>query len=190
MAEVRTAFGIDFGTTNTRVAHYRSGKVEVVPVAPDQERARAFQVPTLVAYQGEQPVSYGHEALALKRGTLPSQSIKWLLDRQTPVEVDGHLLRPVSIVADFFRHLRQVVLRAVPDEPLTEAALTIPLHYPPRARTNLLEACREAGITVSHFFFEPVAALYCDLVAHPVSGLHFPKKPNSYGRDRLMYVGA
>lgn len=164
-----TTFGIDFGTTNTRVAYYDGQSLRLVPfVTP---AGTTYQLPSLVSYQDGEPVAYGQEARRSQKGTLLARPIKWLLGRSEPVEVEGGTREPVAIVADFFRYLRRLVQESVRQTPLDRAAVTIPVHYPPEARRQLQEACREAGIEITHFFFEPIAAIYCNLVSDPVAGV-------------------
>jgi molecular chaperone DnaK len=165
----QTAFGIDFGTTNTRVAYYDGQRLRMVPFIT--AAGQSFQLPTLVSYRNGEPVAYGAEARRQQHGVLPPRPLKWLLGGDLPIEVEGSKLEPVEIVADFFRHLKQLVGKAVKAEPLNRAALTIPVHYPPKAREQLQEACEKANIKVTNFFFEPIAAIYCSLTARPVSGV-------------------
>jgi len=169
MAKGQAVFGIDFGTTNTRVAFYDGKTMHMVPIYDD--RGVSYSIPTQVNYEDGRPIAFGHSALQRRQGTLPPQSIKWLLDRDDPVDVNGYSMAPERMAADFFEYLRRAVGEAVPSTPLDRAAVTIPVQFPPRARKKLNEACRMAGIEVTHFFFEPVAALYCDLFAHPTSGV-------------------
>ena len=140
MAQV--VFGVDFGTTNTRVAYYDGRRLQMVPIL-DERGAGYYNLPTVVAYEEGRPVSYGKAALDGRRGVLPPGPIKWLLDRGTdePVEVDGRPMDPVSMTADFFGHLRSLVARAVPSTPMDRISVTIPVHFPPRARENLRKAC-------------------------------------------------
>lgn len=166
MATKRTSFGIDFGTTNTRVAYYNGERLRMVPFVV--QGIQAYQLPTLVSYKDGEAVAVGPEAR--KQGALPGRAIKWLLGQDQPVEVDGGGREPVEIVADFFRSLKRMVGESVRAEPLSRAALTIPVHYPPKARQQLLEGCKYAGIEVTHFFFEPIAAIYCSLAAAPAAG--------------------
>ena len=53
----RTAFGVDFGTTNTRVAYYDGERLRVVTLAAQSRHP--FQVPSLVSYRNGEPVAYG-----------------------------------------------------------------------------------------------------------------------------------
>lgn len=166
----QAAFGVDFGTTNTRVAYYDGRKLQMIPIF-DERGGSSYGLPTAVAYEDGRPVAFGQAALDGRRGALPPQSIKWLLDRDGPVEVGGRALDPVTMAADFFGHLRALVAKAVPSTPMDRVAMTIPVHFPPRARDNLRQACALAGVQVAHFYFEPVAALYCNLVARKTSGV-------------------
>lgn len=170
MNDRRTAFGIDFGTTHTRVAYFDGKKLRIVPIF-DEEEGKLYQVKTLVGYADKKPVAYGNKAWSQTSWTVPPASIKWLLAQNDPVEIDGEAFYPIDIAAHFFRYLRDMVGKTVRAEPLTKAAMSIPVHYPPGARKNLVRACQVAGIEITHFFFEPVAALYCDLVSHPASGV-------------------
>jgi molecular chaperone DnaK (HSP70) len=128
----QTAFGIDFGTTNTRVAYYDGERLRMVQLVP--EAGHPFQLPTLVSYRDGEPVAYGPEARRQQQGVLPPRPLKWLLGSDLRIEIEGSELEPVEIVADFFRQLKQLVGKAVKAEPLNRAALTIPVHYPPKAR--------------------------------------------------------
>jgi molecular chaperone DnaK (HSP70) len=167
MGTKATAFGIDFGTTNTRVAYYDGERLRLVPFV--LQGVQFYQMPTLVSYANGAVAAVGPEAR--RQGTLPAKPIKWLLGQVESVEVDGGAREPVEIAADFFRHLRRLVGESIKAEPLTRAAVTIPVHYPPKARQQLQQACALAGIEITHFFFEPIAAIYCSLVANPVSGV-------------------
>ena len=167
MATKVTAFGIDFGTTNTRVAYYDGERLRLVPFV--LQGVQYYQLPTLVSYANGDMAAIGPEARRL--GTLPAKPIKWLLGQVEPVEIEGGSREPVEIAADFFRHLRRLVRESIKAESLTRAAVTIPVHYPPKARQQLQEACALAGIEITNFYFEPIAAIYCSLVANPVSGV-------------------
>src|SRR5262245_27495108 len=56
----QTAFVIDFGTTNTRVAYYDGQRLRMVPFIT--AAGQSFQLPTLVSYRNGEPVAYGAEA--------------------------------------------------------------------------------------------------------------------------------
>lgn len=164
------AFGIDFGTTNTRVAYFDGEKVSVIPFST--KAGLLYQLPTVVAYQNQAPVAFGSDALLLPsdQGAIFPSPLKWILGTATQVEVQGGCREPVDVVADYLRNLRQLVEASRPGVSLNRTAVTIPVHYPPTARRDLAEAFRRAEIDVSHFFFEPIAAIYAGLVGEPVSG--------------------
>lgn len=164
-ADTGTAFGIDFGTTNTRVAYFDGQRVRMVPF----DRPEMVQLPTRIAYKNSEPVAFG--AATRSAGTLFPQSLKWILDSAEPVEVDGGKCERVEVVASFLRHLRQLVNKNLKNASLDRAAVTIPVHYPPDARGRLVKAFEAAGITVTHFFFEPIAAIYAGLLTEPSEGV-------------------
>ena len=165
-----TSFGIDFGTTNTRVAYYDGKTIRMVSLV-QQGITQGYQLPTLVRFQQRKPIAIGKSARSDTRGQLVSEPLKWLLLKDDPIVIDGGSLEPVDVVAGFFARLKSLVEKVFTGVSMTPVALTIPVHYPPSARTRLQEACKKANIEVSHFFFEPIAAVYSNLIAQPVSGV-------------------
>src|SRR4051812_18533291 len=99
------SFGIDFGTTNTRVAFYDGQALRMVPIR-DEKYGKSYGLPTRVTYRDGHPAAFGIAATLPEGGASPPGSIKWLLDRDEPVEVDQIAMEPVRIVADFLAHLR------------------------------------------------------------------------------------
>ena len=162
------SFGIDFGTTNTRVAYFDGRTVQVIGF--DTSRGTLFQLPTAVAHEHGLPVAFGVDAENPVRGATYG-GLKWSLQSPEFVEVEGGTRDPIDIAADFLRHLRSLVAVRLPAVPLDRAAVTIPVHYPAAARGRLEEAFHRAGIAVTHFFYEPVAALYAGLAGEPASGV-------------------
>lgn len=163
-----SAFGIDFGTTNTRVAFYDGTHVRMVQF--ETSAGLLVQYPTLISYQSGEPVAFGPEAKEQSAGTLFGQPIKWILDQDVPLEVEGGKQEPVEIVAAFLKNLRALAEKTLRGKELNQAAVTIPVHYSPKARMRLEEAFEQAGIKVTHFFFEPIAAIYSSLLTEPVAG--------------------
>jgi molecular chaperone DnaK (HSP70) len=154
-------FGIDFGTTNTRIAFFDGRRALVVPV---RTRLGTFhQIPSVVGYRDGRPVCFGNDALdAQAKGEVTClTSLKWMADRGDPIPLDGHLKTPEEVIRDFFGFLRQVVAQAPLIEPeLRRAAISVPVMYPYRARETLLRAVQAAGIEIAAVYHEPVAALY------------------------------
>lgn len=161
------AFGIDFGTTNTRVAYFDGDHVRLVNFLTDGQRTP--QLPTTVAYQAGQPAVFGREAERRNTGR-PPVPMKWLLDREEDVDIGGIKRTPEQIVADFLKHLKQQVETEIPGTSFTTVSVTIPVRYSFRARRRLMNAFSAAGIQVNHVYFEPVAAIYAGLVGEPLEG--------------------
>jgi molecular chaperone DnaK (HSP70) len=168
MNNTETAIGIDFGTTNTRVAFYDKGRLRIVPFF-SKTKGQSYQLPTLISYQDGSPIAFGEEARST--GSRPPGPIKWLLNEEDPVDVNGSRIDPVDMAAAFFGHLRKEVAHVIQPAELNHASVTIPVHFPTRARRNLQEALTRAGIEVERLYYEPVAAIYCDMLSHKTSGV-------------------
>ena len=167
------SFGIDFGTTNTRVAHFEGRFIRCVPFE-NRDRTVGHQMPTAIAYQHGRPVAYGDEALAPTLGKRFSRPLKWMLKSADEVDVEGGIRDPVEAVADFLMHLKRTVGEELPGRwpgiALDRTAVTIPVDYPTAARRRLREAFAAADIEVTHFFYEPIAAMYAGMVDERASG--------------------
>ncbi len=91
-----TSFGIDFGTTNTRVAYYDGKTIRMVSLV--QERINlGYQLPTLVRFHQGKPIAIGKSARKDEQpGQLVREPLKWLLqgrshrDRRRLVSTRGH----------------------------------------------------------------------------------------------------
>lgn len=167
----RPVFGIDFGTTNTRVAYFDGFKVRAVPLVTGKRTL--YRILTQIAYCDGEAVAIGADALELGPGKgLPlSKPLKWLLVEDGDLEVEGGKRNRIDIVADFLIRLREQVTKSVPTYPLKRATVTIPVHYPPDARDRLKKAFERAAIEIERFVFEPIAALYAGLIGQPLSGV-------------------
>lgn len=165
------SFGIDFGTTNTRVAHF-DGKTVQLAAFSGRQGEQVYQLPTAIAYRDGHPVASGHAAFTATPAVRFPVPLKWSLTSEEVIDLgDGQTKEPTDAVADFLRNLRQAVVKSFPKAPLETAAVTIPVHFPPAARGRLHAAFRQAGIEVTHFFFEPIAAIYAGLVGQPTTGV-------------------
>lgn len=152
--------GIDFGTTNSLISVVtREGRITSFD---DVGRPH----PSVVRYEGEQIICGRKAREKLEKlglGVLGNtvRGPKKLLG-QDHVNVDGRVLSPVTIIADFINHLtahaRDADLDQVAD--LTRAVVTIPVALDGRGRQALREALLHAGIFVDSFVHEPLAALY------------------------------
>lgn len=162
-------FGIDFGTTNTRVAYFDAERVRVVKLANKGDAPG--MLPTRIAYQGGKAVAFGDAAADSPDARLFPQPLKWMLNDEGPVEVGGGTRDRVGVVADFVKHLKTLVAQQIIGRSMDSAAVTIPVAYPAAARARLAQAFRDGGVEVSHFFYEPTAAIYAGLCGDPVEGV-------------------
>ncbi|HBO3958489.1 Hsp70 family protein [Pseudomonas aeruginosa] len=152
--------GIDFGTTNSLISVVtREGKISSFD---DTGRPH----PSVVCYEGEQVIC-GRRARdkleLLGIGVLGNtvRGPKKLLG-QEHVNVDGRMMTPVEVIADYISYLVEHAHAADEDQvaDLTRAVVTIPVALDGRGRQDLREALLQAGVHVDTFVHEPLAALY------------------------------
>ena len=122
-----TAFGIDFGTTNTRVAYFDGTKPIMVPVE-DRGGRRFYEIPSVVGYLNGEPISFGHDAIDNDAVT-SVKSIKWQLDRENPIDLGkGYWVESLNVAEAFFRYLRDVVKNSeLQERNLSRASITVPV---------------------------------------------------------------
>jgi len=163
------SFGIDFGTTNTRIAFYDGQRALMVPFT-DREGLRTHQILTVVGYRNGIAAAFGADAYRGDYDT-PKASLKWLAAEDTPVTIGREQKLPEDIICDFIKHLRAVVRKELVRKEMNAVNITVPVRYPYRARQVLLRGIRKAGIDVEHVYQEPVAALYCYMEARRTPGV-------------------
>lgn len=156
----RRCYGIDFGTTNTRIAYFDGNKASIVPATGNW--GKDYQIPSVVGIKNGKAVAFGREAL-IRDDVSKIHSIKWIIDREDPLEIEGHLVNPIDIITEYFKYIVRVVEQSArPKDVLANTAVTVPVKYSYRARESLTEALSRAGIGLRQYYHEPIAALYCD----------------------------
>jgi molecular chaperone DnaK len=155
-----TAFGIDFGTTN-------SAAVKLIPGAEPQKYGdeTGRPLPSIVAIDiatgemtGGRSVWEHREFYAESQQYHLVNSVKWKLATDEVWQTEKGVVTPEDVASFIFASLSK---RAVElgSEPIENAAVTIPFDFPPRARVSLRNAARRAGIEISTFITESTSAL-------------------------------
>jgi molecular chaperone DnaK len=163
------SYGIDFGTTNTRVAYFNGEEIRILPFE-DEKGSTVYHIPSIVGYKNGEATAFGYEALR-KNDLSICKSIKWLLDKDDPVDIGGFILEPAQVAFDFFAFLKEAIEKlGFPEEYLSNTSLTIPVNFTYAARERLIYALKKAGIGIQHVFHEPIAALYCDARSRQMPG--------------------
>jgi len=154
---MRPSIGIDFGTTNTRLAYFDGRQVRLLT---EPQSSSPF-IPSAIAYQQGQPLASGGQAKE-RHGDMAITSLKWLLAEDKVIDVGHprHGKEPIEVVTDYVGYLRQVLTDQRVDIKGLKVALTVPVNYPLKARRALLEAFNQGGLPIANLYPEPVAALY------------------------------
>lgn len=154
-----SVFGIDFGTTN-------SGAVKIAEHAEPQRYGDEFGAPypSIVAIDratgeaiGGRKVWEGRERYLESGQYHVIQSVKWQLGKDQLWATEQRTWTPRDVTAFILRQLSDRAA-AVGVDPITRAAITIPVDFPPTARAELRKAAEMAGIQLSTFVTESTAA--------------------------------
>ncbi len=165
-----TAFGVDFGTTNSLAAMIVGDHAVSLVDATNN-----LPHPSVIWYRGMEVV-VGREARQnmdlTEAGAPPGfvRSPKMTLRREGPIFVDGRTIDPRDAVAEVLKHLRTDAALPRDDsagQQIDRAVMTIPVDFGGKERRSLREAARKAGVGVVQFVHEPVAALYAYLRSQP-----------------------
>lgn len=154
--------GIDFGTTNSAIAHVLTGELPA-PIADPE--TREVVLPSFVYYESPDNVIVGEKAraqyyeLEARNGSRIFKSIKRQLKHDKTHDVFGRPVRNTDVAANIFRELRQRANLARGEE-IQEAVVTIPVYFDSDQRNAVRLAAKKAGIKVKGFLHEPVAAVY------------------------------
>lgn len=165
--ERKVGIGIDLGTTNSLVAHYDGGELNVFKDA----EGRAL-IPSVVNYSGEEPV-VGFEAKAIDSGDTIASAKRFMGRARADVSDDGHIhfaggdvlafetstgaKTPVEVSADI---LRVAKARAAGnfEKNIDGVVITVPAYFDDAQRQATRQAAELAGLKVLRLLNEPTAA--------------------------------
>ena len=158
-------FGLDFGTTNSLAAIVDGGRVTSLLGADDRPH------PSVVWYHGPTRI-VGREAKSqIEKPTVGVvgdvvRSPKSYLGSGEKIHVAGRAIAPSEVVAEILAYVRKDArARKLRGHEFDQAVFTIPVNMPGRGRQELREAAMRAGIRITQFVHEPLAALYGHLRA-------------------------
>lgn len=168
----KTAFGIDFGTTNSLVCAWGQSWI-------DQKRPVAFwdvtsagnrPHPSVVWYGPQTKPIVGREArenmeaMTNGMGHAFVSSVKRKIGVASDIGlVGGNRKAPWEVASEVFRHLkehaesREAMVGA--KQKITDCVVTIPVGYDGRQRCEIRRAMQKAGLKLQTFLHEPFAAM-------------------------------
>ncbi len=156
-----TAFGIDFGTTNSVLATLSAGEVSTVeldePEAAWAELGFDKVLPTVLAETGG-AIEFGWKA---KANPNRLAAVKRLFASDGDVTVGSHTLQLEEAGAIFFKQIKERA--ALSGLSMDQAVVTVPANSRGKARSITKAAAGLAGIEVLQLLNEPTAAAmaYC-----------------------------
>lgn len=145
--------GIDLGTTNSLVAVYRDGRVQIL-----EENGEAL-LPSVVGLTVDNKLIVGKTArnqlAAFPEKTIAS--IKRRMGQAVQVQLGDQSMTPQEISAIILRRLKQRAESALGME-VSRAVITVPAFFDENQRQATREAGALAGLTVERIINEPTAA--------------------------------
>lgn len=165
------AIGIDFGTTNSVVAHHARGKTEVIPVddAPIAWAPYGFDnvFPSFLAKDSQGRLSFGWEAKGASTGRF--DAVKRLFATQLDVAVDdfGDSIAVEEVATMLFAELRRRTVEKSGLSQIESAVITVPANSKGRARHRTKLCAGMAGLEVLALINEPTAAAMSYAHRHP-----------------------
>ena len=163
-----TSYGIDFGTTNSVLATYTNGTIDVVGIddPPEEWRALGF-AKTLPSVLGIDDAGGWHLGWSAKRpGRNRLDAVKRLLAAEDDARVGDRSILVEEAAAALFARLREGAGSQGVD--FDRAVVTIPANSKGRARARTKVCAGFAGIETMHLLNEPTAAAMA--FAHHLGG--------------------
>src|SRR5436189_2154151 len=147
--------GIDFGTSNSVVAHFHYGQADVIPNHEGQK-----WTPSVVTLRRDGSLAFGQEAKENFDEQRSIRYIKRILGTSERVPLVGQNLRTEQIAVMLFSMLKKDAETHL-GETITKAVITIPANSKGLAR-NATKLCAGAsGMQVLTLINEPTAAAIC-----------------------------
>src|SRR2546430_1206453 len=145
--------GIDLGTTNSEIAAFVNGKVEVL--GPEADR----MLPSCVGLSPAGALLVGREARhqQLLYPHLTVRSIKRKMGSTEPVKLGDKEFTPQEISSLILRRLVEWAQNEL-HQPIGKAVITVPAYFSDAQRNATREAGELAGLEVVRILNEPTAA--------------------------------
>src|SRR5437763_2804823 len=147
--------GIDFGTSNSVVANFQFGQVEVLPNHEGHK-----YTPSVVTLRRDGSLAFGMEAKETFDESRSIRSIKRLLGSSERVPLMGQNLRPEQIAVMLCGLLKKDAEEAL-KESFSKVVVTIPANSKGLARNATKLCAGAAGMQVLTLINEPTAAAIC-----------------------------
>jgi molecular chaperone DnaK len=152
--EVKPIIGIDFGTTNSEVAVYQSGRARIIP---DREGQRVIPSAVYIAEGGRRYVGQAARNVAVLHPERTVLSVKRELGTSRRWWIDGQEYTPEQIASFVFAYLKEAAEEHLRTE-VKRAVVTVPAYFDDPRRQAVKRAAALAGLEVVRLVNEPTAA--------------------------------
>lgn len=146
--------GIDLGTTNSLVAHWKDGKACLIP-----DEVGNVLFPSVVSFFESGEVAVGNvakEQLVLRPDKTVA-SFKRHMGTEKTYNVGRQSYKPLELSALVLSELKTIAEKYLQEE-IEEAVITVPAYFNDKQRSDTKKAAQIAGLKVERLINEPSAA--------------------------------
>lgn len=145
--------GIDLGTTNSLIAHYKEGQVHIIP-----NRLQGILTPSVVSLLGGE-ITIGDTAkeIQAKNPGYCASAFKRFIGTEKRYDLNGQYLSSVDLSSFILKSLIEDA-EAYIGEKVEEAIISVPAYFNDQQRKATIQAARLANIKVERLINEPTAA--------------------------------
>ncbi len=158
--------GIDFGTTNSEVAVYKSGEARIIPSSQGE---RVIPSAVYIAEDSKHYIGQAARNVAVLHPERTVMSVKRELGSKRRWWIDGQEYGPEQIASFVFASLKQTA-EAHLDREVGKAVVTVPAYFDDVKRQAVKRAAALAGLEVVRLVNEPTAAALAYGVDSSVQG--------------------
>jgi len=151
---MRPIIGVDFGTTNSEAAVYKSGKARIIP---GTEGERMIPSAVYIAEDGRRHVGQAARNVAVLHPDRTVLSVKRELGSPRRWWIDGKEYGPEQIASFVFASLKEAAEEDLGEE-VSLAVVTVPAYFDDRKRQAVKRASALGGLEVVRLVNEPTAA--------------------------------
>lgn len=166
-----SAIGIDFGTTNSVVAHHSITGIEVLPIdqAPTDWAPYGFDnvFPTVMSRDDAGRLCFGWDAKQRTEGRFDAVKRMFATQLDYAVDDEGEALAVEEVATMLFAELKKRTIANGVDA--NQAVITVPANSKGRARHRTKLCAGMAGFEVLALINEPTAAAMAYAQRHPES---------------------
>ena len=158
--EIKTAIGIDFGTTHSLAAFSKDKPFIIQNENNDNLTKSIFSFGNIELKSIKRLLGRSYEEITAGEFLPPNyRELLVNIDGKIKLQLGGALVSPLEIAAKILERIRKYASKNLQEE-ITACVFTVPAHFDEVAKNELRIAAHIAGLEVLRIISEPTAACY------------------------------